>query len=168
MFKFIANTLLISTLPSIVYASSDINNSESIFKMIMKMLFYIIMFIIVLFFAFYGTKFFAKRSKNLMKSKYIEVIDSVSVGSNFKLLIAKILDKYYILAIDNNNVTLIDRIDDKNQIEDYMLDKQKNFDDYLTKHKNKQKLNHSDLFFKVKEKIFKQNDKEDENHEKHI
>ena len=78
------------------------------------MLLYLLLFLVVIVITVYGTKFIAKRSKKIFNSKYMKVIDTININFNTKLILAKIIDKVYIILINNNNATLIDKLDADN------------------------------------------------------
>ncbi|MBW4828695.1 MAG: hypothetical protein KZY61_06025 [Clostridiaceae bacterium] len=98
-------------LPEIVFAASHSEGSFNYIQLFFKTVVYIIIFILVLFATFYGTKLLAKRSKPFFKSKYVEIIDSVNLGSNNRIVIAKVANYIYILSINNNDTVLMDKIE---------------------------------------------------------
>lgn len=77
-------------------------------SMAIKIVFYLIVFVLVLFLTFYGTKFFAKYSRNMGKGNNIEVIEHFNLGNNNKILAIKIYNKTYILFVNSNSTTVID------------------------------------------------------------
>lgn len=101
-------------------------------KLFLKFVFYLVAFLFILILAFYGTKLFAKRTKNLLRSKYIEIIDTISLDRNAKLIIAKISSNIYILSVTNNNVNVVDKIDE----EEFDLKENIEFEDYLNNFRN--------------------------------
>lgn len=98
-------------LPDIALATSHREESFSYIQLFLKTIIYIIIFILVLFATFYVTKLLAKRSKPFFKSKYVEIIDLINLGSNNKIVIAKVASYIYILSINNNDTILIDKMD---------------------------------------------------------
>lgn len=98
---------------NISYASAlqDKSNGN---EFLSTMLLYLFLFLVVIVIAVYGTKFIAKKSKRVFNSKYMQVIDTVNINLNTKLILAKIIDKVYIILINNNNATLIDKFDADN------------------------------------------------------
>ncbi|MEY8303182.1 flagellar biosynthetic protein FliO [Anaerosalibacter bizertensis] len=98
-------------LPEIALATSHSERSFNYVQLFFKTIIYVVIFILVLFATFYGTKFLAKRSKPFFKSKYVEIIDSVNIGSNNRIVIAKVANFIYILSINNNDTILIDKME---------------------------------------------------------
>jgi len=79
---------------------------------IFKLIFYLVTFVAIIIFAYFGTRFLAKKSSYLNKTRNIEIIDSINLGSNNRIILVKILEKIYILSNNNNQTTLIDIIED--------------------------------------------------------
>lgn len=163
-------TILALIVPCIVSATSEIDEGSELAMMVFKTVIYIVIFIMVIIFAIYGTKFFAKKSQSFMKSKYIHIIDSVSIGQNTKLIIAKISNNIYIISLNNNQVTLIDKISTDTFVSN--IDKS-DFDQYFNHFIDEKRNNNiNSLKFKDKIKDFLENiksteiDKEEEKNEK--
>lgn len=142
--------------------------SPSIGKVIFKFFFYLIVFIIVIIFAIYGTKFIAKNSKRFVNSKYIHILDKISLDTNTKIVIVEISKCIYILGITSNTIKIIDKIAE----EDFNFKEDLKFEEQLEWHKNKYTENR-ELFtgFRVKLNEFSSRwdkfiSKEDENDEK--
>lgn len=96
------------------------------------MLLYLFLFLVVIVITVYGTKFIAKKSRKILNSKYMQVIDTININLNTKIILAKIIDKIYIILINNNNATLIDKFDADNfNINTTDNDKDLNFQNYL-------------------------------------
>ena len=102
---------ILLVIPSFGIATSDIENDSNLAIMIFKSVIYVVIFVVVIFLAIYGTKFIARKSQSLLKSKYIQIIDSVNVGQNTKIIIARISNFIYILSLNNNQTSLIDKMD---------------------------------------------------------
>ena len=120
----------------------------------------------VIIFAIYGTKFIAKNSKRFVSSKYIQVLDRISLDVNNKIIIVEINKYIYILGINNNIMKLIDKIP-KEDFETELV-----FENHLEWHRNKYADN-NDIFsgFKSKTKEYSTKwnkfiGKEDEDDEK--
>lgn len=157
-------------IPSLGVATSNIENESNLAIMVLKSVIYVVIFIVVILLAIYGTKFIARRSQSLLKSKYIQIIDSVNVGQNTKIVIAKISNYIYILSLNNNQTSLIDKMDIDIFFENA---KQDNFEEYLNEFmkNNKYEENSSlNIKGKVKELLgkikFIKIGKEDEKNEK--
>ncbi len=156
------------SIQSISYATT-VGEETSPAKLILKLVLSIIVFILILIFAFYGTKFFAKKSKKFLRSKYMEIIDTISLGNNVKIIIAKILDQVYILSVTNNNVNIIDKFKDTEFDDKY----DEKFEKYLDKYKyetpnyelNNVQMKIKSFISKLNRKI-KNTSKEEEENEK--
>lgn len=92
--------------------TEDAPSGESdLMSMVITAIFYLVAFILVLFLTFYGTKLFAKYSRNIRKGSNIKVLEHFNLGNNNKILVIKIYSKTYILSMNNNNTTVIDTFD---------------------------------------------------------
>ncbi len=78
---------------------------------IFKYIFFLLSFVIVIFLAFFFTKYIARKSNFLNKSKHIKIIEVISLGSNTKIIIMEILEAYYIVYDNNSHSLLLDKID---------------------------------------------------------
>lgn len=161
---FIYFLIFIVIISTPVYATNYENYNPG--KTILKLIFYIIIVLIVLIIAIYGTKFIAKKSKRFINSRFIQIIDSLNLGVNFKIIIVEISDVIYILAITTNNIVVIDKIPKEE------FNRNANFEEHLIKYKNDY-LKDYDYFSNIQnniKKIFvkptKDIDKEDEYNEK--
>ncbi|WP_143254306.1 flagellar biosynthetic protein FliO [Anaerosalibacter sp. Marseille-P3206] len=161
---------ILLVIPSFGTSTSGLENDASLPLMVFKSIMYVVIFIIVILFAMYGTKFIARRSQSMLKSKYIHIIDSVNIGQNTKIIIAKISNFIYILSLNNNQTYLIDKMSIDTFFENV---KQNNFEEYLNEYidGNKDWENSSliikDKVKKVLDKInFTKIGKEDEKNEK--
>lgn len=67
-------------------------------------------FIIVILLAFFFTKYVAKKSSLLSKSKNIKVIDGISLGKDTRIFIIEVLGAFYILYDNNTHVLLLERL----------------------------------------------------------
>ena len=141
---------ILLVIPSFAIASSDIQNGSNLALMVFKSVIYVVIFIVVIFLAIYGTKFIARKSQSLLKSKYIHIIDSVNVGQNTKIIIAKISNYIYIISISNNQTFLIDKMKMDEFFENIKND---DFEKYLNEYmlNNRYEENNS-LNIKVKAK----------------
>ncbi len=112
--KIFTSTLILMFLQkSFVYSSNNIANEEpDIISLTFKLLFYLLVFVGVILLTFYGTKFLAKHSKKIGKTNNIETLEYLNLGNNNKILAIKMYKRIYILAINNNTTTVIDKIDE--------------------------------------------------------
>lgn len=124
--------LIILTLLSIssaCYAEPEIDFSLG--KTIMRLILNIFIFICIIVFAIYGTRFIAKRSEKYISSKHMKIIDVLRLNSNIKIAIVTINKKAYILGITNNTIKVLDKF-----IEDELeLNVDGSFEDELLKQK---------------------------------
>lgn len=145
--KYLLATIIIFFPHSSVYASGF--EDVSLFKTVVQLIFYLLIFIGVIFITLYGTKFIAKNYKGFSSSKYMKIIDSLNLQNGIKLVIVNINEKIYILSVSSTSTNVIDTIDPEDIEEDI-------FEDYLHKHINKNKLEESKINLymdKIKKKI---------------
>lgn len=76
---------------------------------LLKFLFTFIMFIFMVVFAYYGTRFIGKNYKSLNKNKHIEVIDYINL-QGLKIYLIKLKDQVYFLAMSSNSIELLDKL----------------------------------------------------------
>ncbi len=100
--------LLLLSINKIAYAADM--ESYSLGKAILRLVFYITMTILVIVIAILGTRFLAKSGKRFITSKYMRIIDSLSIGTNLRVLAVQVKDYIYILAITNNAIEVLDKI----------------------------------------------------------
>ncbi len=145
------SVLLLISMP--VFAEIDSNaGNYSTFGMIFKLILYIFIFILIILFALYGTRFVAKNFNVNAKSRYINIIDSISISTSMRIIIFEINSMIYIIAISNDKVELIDK---------YALDKFNIIENEDLEHNMSMKDN------PLIEKIMKFIDKEDRNEKKY-
>lgn len=90
---------------------------SSITSDIFSVVFTVISFIIILVLAYFTTKFVANSSNKLNKGKNMKIIDILNLGNNKKIMLVKIIDKIYILGINNGGIDVIDTIHENKVIE---------------------------------------------------
>lgn len=73
---------------------------------IAKTTIYLGSFVIVIFLAYFFSKYIAKKSNLLSKSKNIKVLEAISLGNNTRIFIIEIIDIVYIV-FDNNSQPLL-------------------------------------------------------------
>ena len=161
LYTLLVIILLVNT-PSFAAETDEYSLGKAIFKLV----FYITITLLVLIVAVYGTKFIAKNTKKFVSSKYVQILDSLNLGTNLKIVVIEINKKIYILAITNNNVEVLDlipkddfetNVDFEEQLNRYRSINFKDYD-YLDKIQSNIK--------KILIKSNKDIDKEDENNEK--
>jgi len=157
MIKILLSVIILVLFNVPVYAGGFEN--ISLFKIILQLIFYIIIFVFVVFLSLYGTKLVAKNFKGIASSRYMDLLDIMNIPGGGKIIITKINKKIYILLTTNNSSNVVDIIDENN----FCFESQ-NFDNYLSKYLNKNSNNKiGDKFIKL---FDKSKDKEDRNDEK--
>jgi len=89
---------------------------KSVFLKYFDALYYIFAFLIVLFLVYFFTKLIAKKTGNLTKSNKIKVLDFLALSTDNKILIVEIIDNIYVLAVNKNQVTVVDKLN-KNEVD---------------------------------------------------
>ncbi|MBR1736712.1 MAG: flagellar biosynthetic protein FliO [Firmicutes bacterium] len=100
------------------------NNWSSIINMFGQFFFLIIVFIFILFLAYYSTKLIAKAKSGSIIGGNIKIIESFSLGINASLQIVKVGGKYFLISVTKDNINLISEIEE-DKLE---LNEKKNFD----------------------------------------
>lgn len=67
--------------------------------------------IVVLFITYYGTKWLSLKANNLNKSKYMNIVDKIMLGQNKCMAIVEITNRYYLMSITDNNISILKEID---------------------------------------------------------
>lgn len=98
----------IMSLPVYAMGSSKI----SIFGEVFKLIFYIALFLAVMLFTYYGTKFIAGNLHKINKSRYVDVLDRIKISENLEITLIEVNEDIYVIASGsgNGNVTQIDKI----------------------------------------------------------
>jgi len=130
----------------------------NVFKSILQLILYLGIFLAVIIFSILGTRFIAKNYKRVVSSKYIDLLDVLNLPGGSRIAIVKIDKKIYILSINNNSTTIIDKID-KDEFNLFEV----NFDNYLEKYFDKWNINFKSS--KLLSKFNLKKDKEDINNE---
>lgn len=115
-----------------------------------KWVFSLFSFGIVLALAYFTSKYLSKKVNKMNNNSNMNVTDYFNIDNNNKIVVVKILDKKYVLAINNNSTTLIDKYDSFEEIhqEDEIIKKDKKlFENILSSvsysNKNKKTENHN-------------------------
>jgi flagellar biogenesis protein FliO len=128
---FVLSLSMVMLTSNISYAVQDTNFGLG--KAILKLLSYTLILVFVLVVTIYGTKFIAKKSKKFANGKYIQILDSLSMGTNTKIVIIKVNNMIYIIAIANNTIEVIDKL----PVEEFEFHNEVDFEEQLDKYKNK-------------------------------
>jgi len=116
------------------FAATEQSSSSLLIATIAKLFFYLLSFVVVIILAFYGTKFLANKTSHIIKSKYIEIIDFISLSNNFKIYILKAFGAIYLVSISNNHIEILDKLSAE-ALDEYQLDEtltNNKFHDYFT------------------------------------
>lgn len=111
-------------------------NAEPNFLMsILKLIYLIIVFLIILAASYYLSKFIAK--KNYRKNKRMKLVETLSLGYDKNLHIIKIGETFFLISSTKNGINLLDRLS-KEEIDEEMVLKNEilgedgqQFDDYI-------------------------------------
>ena len=77
---------------------------------IVKILFYIIAFIGVLFAAYYSCRFLSSARCGLLKSKHMSVLDRLALSRDKSLVIVKVGGRFMLISISGEGVSLISEL----------------------------------------------------------
>lgn len=80
---------------------------------IAKTTIYLGSFVIVIFLAYFFSKYIAKKSNLLSKSKNIKVLEAISLGNNTRIFIIEIIDIVYIVFDNNSQPLLLEKFSKK-------------------------------------------------------
>lgn len=72
--------------------------------------------IFVLFLTYYGTKWLSLKANSMSKSKYMNIVDKIVLGQNKYLAIVEVSNKYYLMSIAENNISIIKELDENELI----------------------------------------------------
>ncbi len=104
-------------------------------SVLLKILYFLIVFGIIVLLAYYTTKIVGKRV-SVNAGKYMQVIDNLYIGSDKSLIIIKVENSYLLLSCSNHGLELIKELDGfeedletggsfKGYLEDYSIRKYK-------------------------------------------
>lgn len=110
-------------------------SQSSRFESIWQLFTLSIIFIIVLGLTYYTTKWAARIQKNQVFNKNIEVVETYKITTNKYIQIVKIGEKYLVIAITKDSITMLTEID-KEQIElSDTIETKESFSEILNKFK---------------------------------
>lgn len=127
-------TFFLSFIIILLFSSFSLAVQESnvsIGAIIFKLILYTFISIIVILITIYGTRFIANSSKKFTNSKYMKVIDSITIGPNIKVIMVEVKETIYVFAITNNSIEVVDKTPKELFYKDF------DFEDHLNKHKEK-------------------------------
>ena len=76
-----------------------------------EIVFILIVFFCILLLAYAVTRFIAKRVAGRLKSRYLEVIDTLAVGADAQLLIVKAGEEIFLAAKSQKHISLLSKLD---------------------------------------------------------
>lgn len=85
--------------------------SSGTFSGIGQIIFFIVVFIAVIFLAYYSTRFLAKSRIQAMNGKNVSVVESMNLGIGSALYLVKAGEQYFLISATKENVRLISEID---------------------------------------------------------
>ena len=134
----------------------------SLAKVIIQLIFYLVIFAGVIFLTIYGTRLIASNYKGIVSSKYMNILDTLSLPGGIKLVITTVGNKVYILSVSNTGTTVVDIIDDN----EFPFEEEA-FENYFNKYMDKWNKNPSinKKIDGVIGKLFTRKDKEDTKNE---
>jgi flagellar protein FliO/FliZ len=71
-----------------------------------------VMIILILFGAWYATRWYARRMGSAVLGKNIRVVDRAALGNASSLMIARVAGKYYLLGVSEHSVNLLRELPD--------------------------------------------------------
>lgn len=81
-----------------------------LFIEIIKMIFYVIVFIGILFAAKYSSQFIADKNKKLYASRNLKLLERIPLGRDREMALIEFEDNKYILGITNSGINVIDKL----------------------------------------------------------
>jgi len=84
------------------------NSTGSSFDLIL----YIAFVIVFLVFVYLGTNFIGKKAKFSMQGKNMKVVEKLSLSMDKSLILVTISNVYYVLYVDKQGCTMIDKLED--------------------------------------------------------
>ena len=84
------------------------NSTGSSFDLIL----YLVFIVIFLVFVYLTTSFFGKKASFAMQGKNMKIIEKLTISMDKSLILVSISNLYYILYVDKQGCTLIDKIED--------------------------------------------------------
>lgn len=143
---FTANVVSAFVISNNTYAEGE-DNGINLISYFGNLIFFLIIFAGIVFLALYLTKFIAKKTNYLGRSKNLTILEFMNVSANVKIMTVKIYKKVYILSISNGHTTVIDKLDEE--------DLDQKFEDYLNQNLMQNESDFKEHFNGFKEKIIK-------------
>jgi flagellar biogenesis protein FliO len=77
----------------------------------LEIVFLLVVFCCVLFLAYIITRQVAKRASGRMKSRYMEVVDTLAVGAEAQLFIVKAGDEFFLISKSQKHLSMLTKLD---------------------------------------------------------
>lgn len=90
------------------------SNWSSAFGMIGQFFLLIVVFVAILFLAYFSTKWVASMRMGARKNDFMRLISSMPVGGNNSVQLIKVGEKYYLIGVSKENITYLTEITDIN------------------------------------------------------
>ncbi|AFK86801.1 MULTISPECIES: flagellar biosynthetic protein FliO [Thermoanaerobacterium] len=74
---------------------------------------FLLMFILVVFLAYYVTLFLNRKAFNMYKGENFDIIDHLALGKDKNLYIIKICNEYMLFSVTNDSIVYIKTLDEK-------------------------------------------------------
>jgi flagellar protein FliO/FliZ len=84
---------------------------EKVAILIFQIIVFIIVFMCVIFIAYISTKFIGKKTLKTMKSKNMQIVDSISIGMDKILYLIKAGNKCFVISVCGKSVTFLTNVD---------------------------------------------------------
>lgn len=100
------------------------------FMSLLKVIYIIVIFFIVLVISYYFSKFIGKRA--IGKNKHMKLIETLSFGNDRHLHIVKVCDEFYLISDSQKGMCLVDKLTDE-KLKDQLVNNDgfSDFDSYL-------------------------------------
>ena len=131
---------------NVTYAAGEVNDIN-LLSYFGNLMFFLIIFAFIVFLALYLTKFIAKKTNYLGRSKNLTILEFMNISANVKIVTVKIYKRVCILSISNGHTTVIDKLDEE--------DLDMKFEDYLNQNLMENETDLKDNINSFKEKIIK-------------
>lgn len=120
------------------------NNWSSMLVMIGQFFSLIMIFVVILFLAYYSTKWISKARIGGLRSNNMKVIESISVGMRASIQLIKVGEQYFLISVNKDVVAFLSEVR-KDSIQEVFEDEkdekifgfEKYFKDSIEKYKNK-------------------------------
>lgn len=118
-------------------AQNNENSWSDILSMVGQLFFLILIFIFVMFLAYYFTKFISNSKYGALKNSNLKIVESISVGPQSYLHIVRAGEKLILIGVTKERVSYLCEIDkDSLNLEEKEDNFQKTLENFIKKKKN--------------------------------